>query len=348
MKMKAAVKVDERPLYIMQEVDIPEIKPDEALVRVKTVGLCGTDVAIRNNTFMGRHGPVKLPIIAGHEFCGEIVEVGSHVSKFKVGDRVTTSTIKGCGKCYACKVGIFNRCRYWIHLGIDIPGCFAEYVAVPEEILFPVPEFISDEEVALLEPITTAVRAFRTNHIPPGGFVVVLGPGPFGLFLQQVAKLSSPRKLVMVGLSRDKARLELAKKLGADEIIISDQEDPVEKIAEMTDGWGADLVLEATGNVEAVKQALKITCPGGLFLMGGSGFGGKEVKFKPWNVVRDEKRMKGLQGFTWPDYLLALEFIKNGSVKVKPMLSHVLPLEEINHACDLVENKEALKIVLTV
>lgn len=90
MKMKAAVKVDERPLYIMQEVDIPEIKPDEALVRVKTVGLCGTDVAIRNNTFMGRHGPVKLPIIAGHEFCGEIVEVGSHVSKFKVGDRVTT------------------------------------------------------------------------------------------------------------------------------------------------------------------------------------------------------------------------------------------------------------------
>lgn len=346
MKMKAAVKVDERVEYIMQEVEVPKVKPDEALIKVKTAGLCGTDVAIRNNTFMGRHGRVKTPLIAGHEFCGEIVEVGSQVSRFKVGDRVTSSTIRGCGKCYACKIGIYNRCRYWIHLGIDIPGCFAEYVAVPEEILFSVPDFVSDEEVSVLEPVTTAARAFRTNHVPPGSFIVVLGPGPFGLYILQAAKLTSPKRLIMIGLSSDKDRLELAKNLGADEVIMSDLEDPVQKILEMTAGWGADLVVEATGKVEAVTQALEITSPGGLFLMGGSGFGGQEVRFKPWNVVRDEKRMKGLQGFTWPDYLLALDLYKAGSIKVKPLISHTLPLEEINHACSLVEEKEALKVVL--
>jgi len=344
--MKAIVKVDKRLECVVQEMEIPKPKPDEALMKVNAAGLCGTDVAIRNNSFMGRHGEVKLPLIPGHEFCGEVVEVGSRVRKVNIGDRVTSSGIKGCGKCYACKTGMYNRCHAWDHVGIDTAGCFAEYVAASEDILFKVPDSIPSEEAAVLEPITTAVRAFRTNDIKPGSFIVVLGPGPFGLFILQAALASGPSHVLMVGLSTDEQRLELAKKLGASEIIKGDIVDPVQRTDELTKGRGADLVIEATGRVNAVTQAIEMIGPGGLCLIGGSGFLGQSVSFKPWNVVRDEKRLKGLQGFTWADYLLALDLYSLGKIKIKPVISHTFKLSDINQACDLAEQKKAIKIVL--
>jgi len=342
--MRAAVKVNEKKEFVLMDVPMPKVKATDVLVKVKTAGLCGTDVAIRNNSFMGRHGPVKTPIIAGHEFCGEVMEVGAGVTRFKGGERVFTTCAVGCGECRNCLTG--KTCKNWIHWGIDVDGGFAEYVAVHQDALIAVPDFMPDEHAAIMEIASEANKAVRVQQIRPGSVIVVFGPGPFGQFLLQTMLLTSPVRLIMVGLSSDTERLKIAKELGATDIIIADREDPVEKIFELTNGYGADFTVEATGNVEAVSNAVEALGVGGVLLMAGSGFRGKNVSFKPWNFVRDERRIATVQGFAPEDYQRMLDLYAAGKIRFDPIVSDVRPLSDINQACDLAEAKKVLRVIL--
>lgn len=344
--MRAAVKVDEREIFVLKDVPIPEIKPDEVLVKVLAAGLCGTDVAIRSNTFMGRHGPVATPIIAGHEGIGEVVEVGSQVHNLKIGDRMFIDAAYTCGECRDCFSGR-APCRNWVHYGIDINGTFSEYAVVRQEALnVKAPDYMPVEHATIMEIAAEAARAVNMDKIPPGSNIVIFGPGPFGLFILQTMKLTSPINLIMVGLSDDTERLKIARELGATHIIVGDKEDAVKRIFEITGGQGADFTIEATGNPEAVTQAIDALAGSGLLIMGGSGFMGKEVHFKPWNFVRDTKRIHTLQGYKATDFQLMLDLYKAGMLKFDPIISKVMPLSEINEACDLVKAKKVAKIVL--
>ncbi len=343
--MKAAVKVDDREIYELKQLPIPTPGPKDCLLKVSACGLCGTDVAIRNNTFMGRHGRVKYPIVPGHEFVGTVIEVGNQVNLFKPGDRVFTTCAVGCGVCKNCRTG--KSCRHWIHWGIDVDGGMAEYVSVHEDALLEVPDFIPDEHAAIMEIASEATKAINDFNIPAGSNIVIFGPGSFGLFLLQTMKMTSPMKLIMVGLSSDQDRLKKAKELGADEILVSDGDyDIVEKIFELTEGRGADFTVEAAGTPEAVTPAIHALAGKGKMLMCGSGYRGEKVHFRPWNFVRDSQSISSVEGFSNLDYLTMVDLYRSGMLKFEPIISRVMTLDEINEACDLAKAKKTIKIVI--
>jgi len=332
--------------FVIEEYPNPELRDTDVLVRIEAAGLCGTDVQIWNGTYIGRTGPIEPPLIAGHEFVGRVVTVGARVSGFGIGDRVTSNAIEGCGKCYACMRGLDHQCHQWRHLGVTTHGGFAEYCAAPARTLFRVPDQLEARQAAILEPMSIAVRTLRNNPINPGDTVVVIGPGPFGLFLLQAALAAGAGKTVVMGLASDEMRLRAARLCGASEVVRADTTDPIEAVRDLTEGAGADLVIEAAADSSAVPQALQMVRQGGTVIMAGSGYKGKPVTFEPWNVVRDEITIRGTEGFTQNDFMNALRLLSAGKLRVAPIVTHEMPLTQINEACELVEQKQAIKIVL--
>lgn len=333
--------------FVLRDYPEPQIGDTDVLVRIEATGLCGTDVQIWNGTYVGRTGPISPPLVPGHEFVGRIEAVGDRVNGFEIGDRVTTNAIEGCGKCYACLRGLDHQCHEWRHLGVTIDGGFAELCAAPASTLFHVPEEMDNTHAAILEPISIATRTLRNNPIEPGATVVVLGPGPFGLFLLRAALAAGAGRAIVAGLSSDGFRLAAAVRIGATDTVVANDADPVYSVRKLTNGVGADLVIEATADSEAVTQALAMVRQGGTVVMAGSGYKGKPVRFEPWNVVRDEITIRGTEGFTRSDYHNALFLIEHGMMGYNEIVTSVMPLAKINEACELVDKKQAIKIVLT-
>ncbi len=347
--MRAAVRRDrEGKGLFLQDVPMPDIRDTDALVRIEAAGLCGTDVQIWNGTYIGRTGPIIPPLIPGHEFVGRIEALGKRVSTFAVGDRVTTNAIEGCGACWACQRGLDHQCHTWRHVGVNADGGFAEFCAVPVRTLFRVPDHLSATQAAILEPMSIAARTLRNNPIEPGETVVVIGAGPFGLFLLQAALAAGAGTTIVVGLTSDALRLQAARTCGATHTVNADETDMVKAVRDLTGGTGAGLVIEATADSGVVPLALAMVRQSGTVIMAGSGYKGRPVTFEPWNVVRDEITIRGTEGFTHADYLAALRLLETRQYRVEPVVTEIMPLGEINTACAMVEQKQAIKIVLTV
>lgn len=326
--------------------DVPKPVPGEAevLVRVKAVGICGSDV----HGYTGKTGRRIPPIIMGHEAAGVIEAAGSQVQDFRVGDRVTFDSTVYCNQCPACRAGRVNLCQHREILGVSTPafrrhGAMAEYVTVPHWILYRLPDAVSFEEAALIEPAGVGMHAARITPIDVNDVAVVIGAGQIGLFAMQGARIRGASTLVVMDVREE--RLAFAKQLGADVVINSAQADPAEALRAATGRPEADVVLEAVGMEQTVQLALNLTKLGGNLTLIGNVSPTIQVNLQ--QIVSKEVAIRGSAAIAG-EYAACLTYIAQGRLQAKPMISRVLPLAEGQAAFDALHHQEPglMKIVL--
>lgn len=328
----------------VEEVPKPALeKVDDAIVKVTTSTICGTDLHIWKGEY-----PVKPGLIIGHEFVGMVEEVGSQVSRFKPGDRVAVSCITQCGKCFYCTQGVYSQCidGGW-RFGNNLNGAQAEYVRVPyaDMSMHLIPDELEDEDVLFVGDIlSTAYFGAENANIKPGDVVVVVGAGPVGQCAIVSAKLFGPGYIIAVG-RKEKSRVEMAKQFGADEVILSSEEDPIAKIKKITGGLGADVSIECVGNTPTFNIALDAVRPGGnISLIGVFSNPVTLALEKLW--IMNQKISYGLVNANRIPQLIQL--IKSGKINLRPLITHTFPLSEAVHAYEVFGKKidNALKVVL--
>jgi len=318
----------------------PVPAPDEALVKVSRSALCHTDVIIRE----GVAPHVRYPVVPGHEFAGVIEECGPAVKYHKPGERVTVHTILSCGQCLPCRKGDTVACEHYDELGSKRDGGFAQYCTVPGRNLFTLPEHVSLEEGALVEPLANAVSAVRQSNIALGERVVIIGPGPIGLMALQVAKLAHPSVLVLVG-TRDE-RLALGERFGATHTVNITREGAREELDDILGGKGADVAIQCAGTGSALKLASDIVGWRGRIAVEGANDPEEVLPLSPYRLLAGSVRLMGICGWVTSDFTLALELLSSGLVDVKPVVTHTFSLDEWERAFDMITQRksEAIKV----
>lgn len=340
--MKALVKT--APGYnqmVLKEIPQPKPEKDQVLIKVAYTGICGTDV----HGFKGEYDRLKTPLVLGHEFSGVVAEVGSDVTKVKVGDEVTSeTTFSTCGSCEPCQNKEYNLCLKRQGLGSQVNGSFAEYVLTREESVHLLDGKISLMEASITEPIACGVHAsMEKTQVGAGDTVVVIGPGPIGLCLTQVLK-GIGAKVIMVGITRDKERLETARSLGADAIVDSQAENAAEVIQEMT-GVGADYCFECSGAAPAVKNAFDYLRQKGTLVQMGV-FAKNENLLDLNSIVQREMNIVGSRSQKPSTWQLTLDLMKKGSIDARRLITKVYPLTEWEQAFEDAMAGTEIKVVL--
>jgi len=323
--MKAAV-FEKVGLIKVKEVPVPEIGDNDVLIKVKLTGICGTDWSIYN----GWYSADKLPMIPGHEFSGVVAKVGKNATGVAEGDRVTCDINMSCGKCFYCIKGEKLLCDNFTQLGIHTDGTFAEYVKAPASLLHKLPENMSFEEGAFIEPVSCVIHAAKAMDACLASSVAIIGCG-LGVLHARMAVLRACAPVIIFGDNRK--RLQIAKEMGADYAIhIDDVADPVAEVIKLTNGRGADYAIEAVGTVKTYEQAFAMLRRGGR--LSAFGITGEQdmMNIRPFEFVLGEKKVTGScagVGSDWPD---AITLIANGRINPKPLFSMKVPLEDLDWA----------------
>lgn len=349
--MKAAVLTDLQKIE-MQELPLPKVGDADVLVRVKNCGICGSDVSY----FFGYMPTGKMPIILGHEFTGEVVEVGAipkGMGLFKPGDRVVVNPVQHCNACYNCASGHTNLCANLYVPGVNADGAFAEYVLSRYTGLFKLDDSVSYASGAFIEPLACAVYAMNKLEIVPGQSVAIFGPGPIGIMMTQIAKKTGAGKVIMVG-TRD-YRLEEARKWGADFVFnTKDSQSPYyvndlkAAIADVTNGRMVERAINPTAANEAFEQAIDITA-GGAILVHFGGPASTDVIHVPaltFHEADKQIRASWLAPGVWPQ---TIAMIAEGLLNLEPLVSTTRPLSEAGQAIvDLKARKnDPIKVQIT-
>lgn len=339
--MRALCKMGPEPGLSLVDKPIPEIKPDEVLIRVLATSICGTDLHIFDWDSWAR-SKVKPPLTVGHEFCGEVAEVGAKVTMLEKGDYVAAESHVFCGNCYQCQIGNRHICENEEIIGIHRDGAFAEYIAMPQRCIWKTSRELPPEIATLQEPLGNSVHATLVADLSRKN-VVVFGCGPTGLFAVAIAKNCGASTVVAVDVKP--YRLNLAKKMGADETVNPAETDFTHFIGELTSGHGADVVLEMSGNPKAVEDGFKCLARGGDYRFFGVPNERLSIDIAK-DVIFKGARIRGIIGRkifeTWFD---ATRLLQSG-LDLRPLVTHKLPLEDFEQAFDLIKSGECGKIVM--
>jgi threonine 3-dehydrogenase len=347
--MQAVVKANSSPGIEVRDVESPRLQRGEVLVRVEAVGICGSDVHIYEWTpgyeFLAKY----FPRIIGHEFSGEIIELGQGTeTSVRPGDRVTSETCKTCGQCFFCKQGNGILCVHrpeFGRIGFERDGAMAEYVVVPKECLHPIPPEVSFEEAAMTEPAAVALGAVERAEFFPGDPVAILGPGPIGIMILQICKALGAGPVTLIGLEADRKRLETAKSLGADRVLAGSPEDNFKQVMESTQNQGVGAVFEVSGSPEAAALGLRMLRKFGEMILVGIYPAPISID-ATYQMVRQMKTIKGSYGGAPLDWDRVLNLVAARKLLLAPLISRVLPLERAVEGFEAVLNREALKVVL--
>jgi L-iditol 2-dehydrogenase len=321
--MKALV-LKEYNKFVYEDISDPQIGPDDVLIRIKACAICGSDVHGMDGS-TGRRIP---PVVMGHEASGVIEKLGENVERFKVGDRVTFDSTVYCGKCYFCKRGQVNLCDNRRVLGVScseyrINGAFAEYISVPQHILYLLPDTVSFEQAAMVEPLSIAFHAVRRSQVSLNCSAVVVGSGMIGLLVIQLLKAAGCGRIIAVDLAQEK--LDMASNFGADITLKADSPDIAAKIYELTGNRGADIAFEVVGITPALQTAIAALKKGGSLTLVGNLK--PLVDFPLQSVVTRQISLYGscASSGEYPD---CLDMIASGKVDVNSFISAVAPLSD--------------------
>ncbi len=339
--MKAIRKSRPEPGLWLEEVEIPEVKPGWVLIKVLRTSICGTDLHIYKWDHWSQNR-IKPPLTIGHEFVGEVVEVGEGVFRIKPGDIVTAETHVVCGICEFCRTGKAHVCKNTRILGVDINGTYAEYVVLPEENLVHA-EGIPLEMASIMEPFGNAIHTVMESPIR-AKTVAVLGSGPIGNMAIALAKAFGASMVIATDIKP--FRLELAKKMGADVTINVAEENLYERVMELTKGRGVDTVLEMSGAPSALQDALKIVVPEGQVTI--LGIPSDDVSLDVANgIVMKGITVRGIIGRKmYETWYQAVALLEKGVVDLSPIITHVIPLEKYEEGFKALFEGKAGKVVM--
>ena len=334
--MKAAILHGPRDLRVEAARRVAP-RPGEVIVRVGMAGLCGTDYRIWTGD-----RPVAYPRVLGHEFVGTVTEVGAGVTRVRAGDRVAVEPNYSCGVCPLCREGNRNLCLSRTAVGIDVDGCFAESVRVPERCCWPAPAGVADDDLMITEPLAVVVRAVARAAVERGQSAAVVGAGSLGLLALQVLRGRGARVLMV---SRTTRRFALARELGAD-ATHAVPDGALEEVARAFSGReGVDVVIETAGTADAVTHALALVRPGGRVVLTGLPHEPTPVAF--FSVVRREVTIAGSMIYQ-DEFPEAMRLVAAGTVRTRPLITHRFPLDAIGEAFAAHQRPDSIKVAVTL
>jgi threonine 3-dehydrogenase len=340
--MLAVVKPEAAPGAELRQMPVPQIGPDDVLVKVKVASVCGTDLHIYDWDQWAQNR-IRPPLIPGHEFCGHVVAAGKNVTAVKEGDFVSAEMHVACGKCYQCRTGEAHICQHVKIIGVDADGAFAEYVKIPESNIWKIDPAIPPDYASVLDPLGNAVHTVLAGEIA-AKTVAVIGCGPIGLFAIAVARACGASAVFAVEINDH--RRKLAQQMKADYALNPAQDNVYEKVLAATDDTGVDVVLEMSGHPDAIRLGFKILRLGGRASLLGIPSRPMELNLAD-DIIFKGAKVEGINGrLMYQTWYQMNALLKAGKLDLSPVITDRMAMSDFSKGMDLLKSGEASKILL--